>query len=61
MMKIKIVKEGATGDALDIVNYLQNVQTPESTDDANFTVTIDGDGNITVTAGGQEFFPNYQE
>lgn len=49
------------GDALDIVNYLQNVPTPESTNATNFIVTIDTNGNITVTAGGQEFFPNYQE
>ena len=48
-------------EAGEIAKYLQNIPTPESTDDANFTVTIDGDGNITVTAGGQEFFPNYQE
>ena len=58
---ITIVKEGAEGDALDIVNYLQNVPTPESISNSHFTVDIDADGNITVTAGGQEFFPNYQE
>ena len=58
---ITIVKEGAEGDALDIVNYLQNVPTPESILNSHFTVYIDTNGNITVTAGGQEFFPNYQE
>lgn len=58
---IKIVKEGATGDALDIVNYLQNVPRPESISNSHFTVEIDADGNITVKAGGKEFFPNYQK
>lgn len=58
---IKIVKEGATGDALDIVNYLQNVPTPESTTDKYFTVIIDASGNIQVKAGEKEFFPNYEK
>lgn len=49
------------GDALDIVNYLQNVPTPESISNSHFTVEIDADGNITVKAGGKEFFPNYQK
>ena len=58
---IKIVKEGATGDALDIVNYLQNVPTPESISNSHFTVYIDKDGNIAVKVGNVEFFPNYQK
>ena len=49
------------GDALDIVNYLQNVPTPESTTDKYFTVIIDASGNIQVKAGEKEFFPNYED
>lgn len=48
-------------NAEEIINYLQNVPTPESTDVANFTVTIDDNGDIEVKAGDIEFFPNYQE
>lgn len=58
---ITIVKEGAEGDALDIVNYLQNVPTPESISNSHFTVYIDTNGNITVKVGEKEFFPNYQK
>ena len=58
---ITIVKEGAEGDALDIVNYLQNVPTPESISNSHFTVYIDKDGNIAVKVGNVEFFPNYQK
>lgn len=58
---ITIVKEGAEGDALDIVNYLQNVPTPESISNSHFTVYIDNDGNIAVKVGKVEFFPNYQK
>lgn len=58
---ITIVKEGAEGDALDIVNYLQNVPTPESISNSHFTVYIDKDGNIAVKVGKVEFFPNYQK
>lgn len=58
---ITIVKEDAEGDALDIVNYLQNVPTPESTTDKYFTVIIDASGNIQVKAGEKEFFPNYEK
>ena len=58
---IKIIKEDATGDALDIVNYLQNVPTPESISNSHFTVYIDNDGNIAVKVGKVEFFPNYQK
>lgn len=49
------------GDALDIVNYLQNVPTPESISNSHFTVYIDTNGNITVKVGEKEFFPNYQK
>lgn len=58
---ITIVKEGAEGDALDIVNYLQNVPTPESISNSHFTVYIDKDGNIAVKVGAREFFPTYEE
>lgn len=58
---ITIVKEDAEGDALDIVNYLQNVPTPESISNSHFTVYIDTNGNITVKVGEKEFFPNYQK
>ena len=58
---IKIIKEDATGDALDIVNYLQNVPTPESADVDYFTVDINTNGDITVKVGAREFFPTYEE
>ena len=58
---ITIVKEDAEGDALDIVNYLQNVPTPESISNSHFTVYIDKDGNIAVKVGAREFFPTYEE
>lgn len=58
---IKVDGNANKGDALDIVNYLQNVPTPESTTDKYFTVIIDASGNIQVKAGEKEFFPNYEK
>lgn len=58
---IKVDGNANKGDALDIVNYLQNVPTPESTTDKYFTVIIDASGNIQVKAGEKEFFPNYED
>ena len=48
-------------NAKEIINYLQNVPTPESENVANFTVNIDDNGNITVKVGSREFFPNYED
>lgn len=61
--EVTINVDGAAteGDALDIVNYLQNVPTPESISNSHFTVYIDKDGNIAVKVGAREFFPTYEE
>ena len=48
-------------NAKEIINYLQNVPTPESISNSHFTVYIDKDGNIAVKVGAREFFPTYEE
>lgn len=45
-------------DATEIEKYLQTIPAPKSVG-GNFVVTVDKDGNITVTASGETFYPEY--
>lgn len=53
-----LATSGNTGDAADVADYLQNIPTPKSVDEDNFTVTIDSKGGVIVSAGEDNtFFP----
>ena len=58
---IKVSKNTEDKESSAIVNYLQNVPTPESADVDYFTVDINTNGDITVKVGAREFFPTYEE
>ena len=60
-----VITSTATGDAGEIADYLQTVETVKANSVAsvprgtNFSVTITASGEVTVTAAGEQVYPNH--